>query len=149
MLRDPRARDGVPDSACQPESYLRSAWAVMKQVVLFDVPEVGTPEVVEVDGMMHPLFQDVSEHQGGDEHGRARERPDEKGEPHEHGPGNERVLQRSVHMVPVPRPGVMREMEMIELSMQEVANPGNPWEEGKALRQPPSRRKEDRPRGSS
>src|SRR5207249_3928229 len=62
--------DHIPDAAGEAIAHLHAAGSVMIGMVLSDVLEVSTAKVVEVDGLMHPLFNHVRLHHSGQQHRR-------------------------------------------------------------------------------
>jgi hypothetical protein len=65
MLWKSGVENRVPDATSKPESSLHSAGGVVIDVMLSNVSEVPVAEVVEVNGVVNPLFNYITLHYAG------------------------------------------------------------------------------------
>ncbi len=127
--RDPGPQDPVPDAVRQAERLPDLPAAVVVPVVAANVAEVAGLEGVKVDGIVHPLLDDVALEQGGHEDGRpVVGREDEAHDGEEHRERDRVEVAVDVHPVPgtpvmVPVHGVE---EGVHPMLQEARAVGKP-----------------------
>src|SRR5207247_8811494 len=118
--------DYVPDAAGEPVSHLHAAGSVMIGMVLSDVLEVRIAKVVEVHGLMHPLFNHIRLHHSSQQHWRRvsgtyeTQRRSEREQ-------RKQVRQLAIDMLAIKRPFVMLPMDRVHVFNQQAPVQTLPW----------------------